>query len=95
MIAYGSIYFFLGMLTLCAILFRNELIDWCLVRIEKLYRQYRLARHIVRAIKAVIKDERAEREERRRAFEIMKLQCRQIEDAARVQELKNAKKNRE
>ena len=30
-IAYGSIYFFLGMLTLCAILFRNELIDWCLV----------------------------------------------------------------
>ncbi|MBQ6163949.1 MAG: hypothetical protein IJK23_05695 [Clostridia bacterium] len=60
-----------------------------------MYRKYRLARHIVRAIKAAIRDERAERKERRRAFEIMKLQRRQVLDAARLQELKSSKGVRE
>ena len=94
-IAYGSVFFILGMLTLCAILFRNEIYDWMLRKLYAVYRRCRFVRHIVNSVKKAIAEEHAERKKDRaskhRDKEIMKLERRQMLDRARLLELRNAR----
>ena len=91
-IAYGSAFGTLFLAAICVILFREEIIDRCLQKLDGLCRVYRRARHIVRGVVKAFRDDHTEHKERRRAFKIMKLQRRQILDAARLRELQKDRK---
>ena len=92
LIAYMMMFGTFGLAALCAFLFREELVDRCLAELDRSYRRYIKVRHIAKGVVKAFREEREERAEKRRDYEIMKLQRRQILDSARLQELQSSRK---